>query len=85
MIITGLSTGFPAAATAVSGMPLPEYFPFSPADLVFSSTSTSHRRDFNHRMRLAAALVGACSAARLSGGWACDTALLPPFKQIKGI
>ena len=42
MIVTGVSTGVPAAATAVSGTPLPEYFSVTPGQiLVFASTSTS--------------------------------------------
>ena len=42
MIITGVSTGFPAAATAVSGIPLPEFFTVQPGQIfTFASTSTS--------------------------------------------
>lgn len=42
MIVTGISTGVPAAATAVSGSPYPEYFAVTPGQIfTFSSTSTS--------------------------------------------
>ncbi len=42
MIITGLTTGYPAGATAVAGSPYPEYFAVTPGQIfIFSSTSTS--------------------------------------------
>ncbi len=42
MIITGLTTGYPAAVTTVGGSPYPEYFTVTPGQLfAFSSTSTS--------------------------------------------
>jgi hypothetical protein len=42
MLITGLSTGFPGAATALSGSPYPEYFTVTPGQIFcFASTSTS--------------------------------------------
>ena len=42
MIITGLTTGYPAAVTTVGGSPYPEYFAVTPGQVfVFSSTSTS--------------------------------------------
>lgn len=42
MIVTGVSTGVPAAATAVSGSPRYEYFSVNPGQImVFASTSTS--------------------------------------------
>ncbi len=42
MIITGLSTGYPAAVTTVGGSPYPEYFSVTPGQIfTFSSTSTS--------------------------------------------
>ncbi len=42
MIITGLSTGYPAAVTTVAGSPYPEYFTVTPGQIFcFASTSTS--------------------------------------------
>lgn len=42
MIITGLTTGYPAAVTTVAGSPYPEYFSVTPGQIfTFSSTSTS--------------------------------------------
>ena len=42
MVITGITTGFPAAVTTVAGMSVPEYFAVSPGQIfMFSSTSTS--------------------------------------------
>ena len=42
MFITGISTGTPAAATAATGSPYPEYFAVTPGQIFFfSSTSTS--------------------------------------------
>lgn len=42
MIITGVSTGTPGAATVASGSPYPEYFAVTPGQMFFfSSTSTS--------------------------------------------
>lgn len=42
MIITGLTTGYPAAATVVGGSPYPEYFAVTPGQIfMFTSTSTS--------------------------------------------
>jgi hypothetical protein len=42
MIITGLTTGYPAAVTTVAGSPYPEYFTVTPGQFfTFSSTSTS--------------------------------------------
>ena len=41
-IVTGLSTGYPAAVTTVSGSPYPEYCTVTPGQLfVFNSTTTS--------------------------------------------
>ena len=42
MFITGISTGYPAAVTAVTGSPYPEYFAVTPGQIFFfSSTTTS--------------------------------------------
>ena len=42
MIVTGLTTGYPAAVTTVAGSPYPEYFSVTPGQIfTFSSTSTS--------------------------------------------
>ena len=52
MIITGLTTGYPGAATALGGSPYPEYFAVTPGQVfIFSSTSTS---------------TGACSVTEMS-------------------
>ena len=42
MIITGVSTGYPAAATVAAGLTAVEYFTVNPGQIfMFSSTSTS--------------------------------------------
>ena len=42
MMVTGISTGYPAAATAATGSPYPEYFAVTPGQLFFfNSTTTS--------------------------------------------
>lgn len=42
MLVTGATTGYPAAATVAGGSPYPEYFSVTPGQIfTFSSTSTS--------------------------------------------
>ena len=42
MIVSGISTGYPAAVTTVAGISVPEYFTVKPGQiLTFASTSTT--------------------------------------------